>query len=440
MNRQSSSIAHGRGSTSQTFETISSNGDLLLHIPDTKRRTTISYCVSSTVLRKASPYFDNLLDPNKFSEGIEVKSRFADLLQRYGDMASVPLVELPAVKISDVGQYPKVMMSDAVVTHFLKILHDPLTPYITVPSTVFLALLAIVADRFAATEHLAKYIRQQGWLEIPSDVKAIKQNLGSPGKEPYCRQRVLIGLLLGFDDWVCRYSNILVLSGSEKWVTGDVHSDSYADALWWNLPSGIEGTVCGLLLPDSALTVPVEELLCRREYLLSTISSLQSHFFSLYASKQRQCKLGYDSSPQCDSFQLGEMIRFFTRKSTMTLQSRIIDYEYSQPYAGPIDELLSNLRECPEYQIDKNHMHCGLRTKFIPAIDYIQSLSKEAGICLQCWKEDQREHGWLETPVVGTWRFKPTFGRRRSRGACKIDHRAAKAMFTAQLRDWTPVP
>ena len=58
----------------------------------------------------------------------------------------------------------------------------------------------------------------------------------------------------------------------------------------------------------------LEELLCRREYLLETIGSVQNYFVNLYTFQPNQCRLGYDTSPACNSFQLGEMIRFFARR------------------------------------------------------------------------------------------------------------------------------
>ncbi|MCJ1255122.1 hypothetical protein MMC24_002938 [Lignoscripta atroalba] len=438
MDLGTTSTVTDQGPVEEAIQTISSDGNLLLRISDTRRGSVIYYRVSVVALREASAYFDNLLNPEKFSEGAAVKSRLTTLHEQYGTLSLIPSSKLPVVQISDVGQYPKSASNKAVVTQFLKILHDPLTADLTASNTSYIALLAIVADRFADNAPVAAFVRQRGWndgRQAGSDAKEIKRNSATPGKETFWRQRLLIGLLLDFDDWVSRYSSLLINSGSDKWITGSPPSDRDADALWWSLPGGVE-----------------EELTYRRECVLATISSLQSHFLTLYASKQRQCKLGYDSSPQCDSFQLGEMVRFFTRKGTLALQSMIIDSEYSQPppqpplpYPRPVDELLTTLRECPAYQIDRNHTHCGLRTKFLPALEYIraqsQSQSSQAvGLCLRCWKEDRRKQSWLESPAGGTWRFKAPFGARRSSGVCGVDHRSAKAMFTAELRDWTPLP
>ncbi len=180
---------------------------------------------------------------------------------------------------------------------------------------------------------------------------------------------------------------------------------------------------------------PTEELLARRHYVLETISSLQSHFINLYASKQPQCKLGYDSSPQCDSFQLGEMVRFFTRKGLLHLQSTFAEPTDNLTYPANMIDLLHALRECPAYQIDKNHTHCGLRSRFYPALESIKPLS-QAGLCLHCWKDGK--DSWLECPTRGMW--SPITPRLRPPSESCRDHLSFKAMYTAERRDWTPGP
>lgn len=184
-----------------------------------------------------------------------------------------------------------------------------------------------------------------------------------------------------------------------------------------------------------SLIKQIEELLGRRHYVLETISSLQSHFINLYASKQPQCKLGYDSSPQCDSFQLGEMVRFFTRKGLLHLQSTFAEPTDNLTYPANMIDLLHALRECPMYQIDRNHTHCGLRSRFYPALELIKPLS-QAGLCLHCWKDDK--DSWLECPTRGMW-SPITPGRRPPTESCR-DHLSFKAMYTAERRDWTPAP
>lgn len=122
----------------------------------------------------------------------------------------------------------------------------------------------------------------------------------------------------------------------------------------------------------------------------------------LYTSRERQCRLGYDSSPQCDSFQLGEFTRFLTRTAylkacTLYLLEPTPDVA-NEVHPKDINLAISSLRGCPSYQIDTNHAHCGPRKLIISGLDAIQSMLTERGIgiCYDCWTSPQpRNPPWL---------------------------------------------
>ena len=176
--------------------------------------------------------------------------------------------------------------------------------------------------------------------------------------------------------------------------------------------------------------------------ILATIGSVQGFFVNRYVSGQRQCRLGYDSSPQCDSFQLGEIIRFFTRKGTLSLQSMIISNQNSQFYEGSIERLLEALRECPSYQLDSYHSHCGIRSSnFMPALRHLQwmcSLPNQIGICLLCWQKSRSEHSWRLIPAGGSWQYKLAMAHEKSyeRRVGEHDHAIGKRLFTAAEHNW----
>jgi hypothetical protein len=197
-------------------------------------------------------------------------------------------------------------------------------------------------------------------------------------------------------------------------------------------------------------------MIYRRECVLETINSLQSHFLKLYTSGERQCKLGYDTSVQCDSFQLGEMVRFFIRLGTLRLQGTIYDVEQPPHYSGDIDRLLESLRQCPSYQLDKNHSHCGLRARLIPLLDLIQnqlgldSRNVDVGLCAECWNNHRAQYAWSEAKRPLLWtrtrllsRTIPSIAprekteRRPSQSSCLAGHVVVRDMFTAVERDWT---
>ena len=194
----------------------------------------------------------------------------------------------------------------------------------------------------------------------------------------------------------------------------------------------------------------------RRECILETVNSLQSHFLKKYSSGERQCKLGYDSSPQCDSFQLGEMVRFFTRLGTLRLQGTIYDATEPTWHAGDVGRLIESLRACPTYQIDRNHSHCGLRTRLIPLLDLVQnqlsfdSASLDIGICADCWTNRRKEYAWFQakrpvlwiqpTSLTGNRSLASSFNKenhQRTPSSCLPRHLLVRDMFMASERDWT---
>lgn len=183
------------------------------------------------------------------------------------------------------------------------------------------------------------------------------------------------------------------------------------------------------------LTVQTEELACRREYALYTLDSLQKHFINLYTSRQPQCKLGYGSSPQCDSYQLGEMIRFFSRKGLLRMDGAFAPApEELEPYNGSLNDIIFKLKETPSYQIDTHHAHCGLRTRLIPILESL-SPSRQVEMCLACWKNDKYHESWAENPTRGKCNFERMNVNTRG---CHM-HRKAKTLYTAEERNWTPI-
>ena len=181
----------------------------------------------------------------------------------------------------------------------------------------------------------------------------------------------------------------------------------------------------------------------RRTCILATISSLQDHFLQMYTSKARQCRLGYDSSPQCDSFQLGEMVKFFVKRGTLDIHSKLFEPQIRQPFAGSISTLLASLGDCPEYQIDPHHKHCGLRSQFHPAIKLLAVNCGFQGICMRCWRTDKCHYSWLEHPMRREWLSLPEMkvGSTASpvailpTSSCINFHAPHRRVFTSQRRN-----
>jgi hypothetical protein len=155
------------------------------------------------------------------------------------------------------------------------------------------------------------------------------------------------------------------------------------------------------------------------------------------------------------------MIKFLTKKGLLSLipfqatSPEDSDYIWPEPYAGDIENLIGLLRQCPSYQIDKNHGHCGLRSKILPPLDYIRDcIDTGVGIKVMRWRSDRAAHTWIAPePTTGKGR-KPfivggednmkTFDFTKSKSAMEMGansfnvDQSAKSMFTAEKWIWTP--
>lgn len=390
---------------------IAAHGDMVLRIEHESAAGTTShgFRVSSPALKAHSKYFERLLQVGRFGEGSLVEAQHNELRKRYMSMIEVPSDELPVVSVQDLGRISHVKALDALCIDFLYILHNKDTQ--TFPPVANLANLAIVADRFDALEPVKSYVRRKKMVRAIDGKTTLKSDTAL--SEEKVRQRLLVAVLLDYPPWIEKYSARMIIKG---WVGKELDLSA---ALWWDLPSRLE-----------------EEMASRRTYVLETIQSLQTHFVRLYTSRERQCKLGYDSSAQCDSYQLGEMIRFFTRVRTIQMQGAIIeDAEPPAPYAGDLYLLLDTLRQVPEYQIDKFHSHCGIRTRLVPLLDLLQECLQHVGVCAECWSERRVEYAWMEAKRPLVWRRQEL--RLKPMGSNHGQHASLRAMFMASERDWT---
>ncbi|KAF2203097.1 hypothetical protein GQ43DRAFT_367677 [Delitschia confertaspora ATCC 74209] len=424
-------------SPEKEYTIIAPTGDLILDVRQTEGADQFFYRVDSETLRQNSRYFEKLLS-DQFSEGSRVRAVHQGLRNSGTTIAEASPDILPQVSIIDVGKISKVSTIQLLTADFLRALHGHDLSVTKLP-IANLANLAVVADRFDALPSLTTYVRRKKYIQA-LDART-RANPNAASVEERARQKLMIGLFLDYAPWVTKYSLQLILRDSAQWGVFYKEPENIK-ALWWDIPNGIEA----------------DELVHRREYILDTINSLQSHFLKLYTSGDRQCRLGYDSSPQCDSFQLGEMTRFFVKINTLRLQGTIYDVdEDSRQYCGDIDRLIESLRQCPSYQIDRNHAHCGLRVRLIPLLDFIQNWigtdsggGSDIGLCLDCWKNHRGAYAWTtaKRPVLWT-RSTATTGRRSNgfsrdsepqRGCssrCLDRHIAVRDIFMAADREWT---
>ncbi|KAF7186426.1 hypothetical protein HII31_12222 [Pseudocercospora fuligena] len=402
------SVNHGDDHDSGMVTNIDSAGDLVLDISHetASTKSTHQYRVKLSSLRTNSHYFASLL-AGRFGEGEKIAQEQAQLNEKYGSVAKAPTTELPVVHIKDVGRISAVKSIEALCLDLLVVLHGKDTSGI--PPVANLANLAIVADRFDALDAVRKYVQRKKIFRTIDSKTTPKADQSL--SEEKVRQRLLASLLLDYPPWVEKYSMRLVTKG---WVGKEADENT---ALWWDLPSRLE-----------------EELAIRREYILDTIQSTLARFFALYTSRERQCRLGYDSSAACDSYQLGEMVRFFARIGTLRIQGTVFDTaEPPEPYAGDIFALIESMRQVSEYQIDKFHSHCGFRTRLLPILDVVTDALQYTGICADCWSQNRVEHAWTDAKRPLLWKRQSY----RTRGLGHKEHHAQiKALFMASEREW----
>jgi len=415
---------------------IAADGDLILDIAQEEGGQRFSYRVDSKTLQQNSRYFENLLS-DRFNEGQRLTAALEALaLSSYSKIADAPAHVLPHIAIVNVGRVAVAKASSIrnLVADFLRAIHG-LDLAVTNPPIANLANLAVVADRFDAVAGLSKHMQRKKYLQL---IDAKSRGKPAPTQtEERIRQKLFVGLLFDHPSWVTRYSKHLIMRDSVQWRPGT--EEDHTKALWWDIPNGVE-----------------DELIQRREYILETINSVQAHFLKLYTSGERQCKLWYDTSLQCDSFQLGEMVRFFSKIDTIRLQGKIYDNTEPTYYLGDIDRLLSSLRQCSNYQVDSNHGHCGLRGRILPLLDLIQNQlsldtgSLDIGICAECWNNHRSEYAWqlAKRPVMWAHPKSLTGNRaltnavarkshQRTPSSCLSRHVAVRDLFMAVERDWT---
>jgi hypothetical protein len=392
------------------------NGDLVLEIEHANASLDItlqSFRVSTTALKTKSQYFERLLSPGRFGESQHIATRHKKLLSEFKSLSLVPSPDLPVIRIEDLGRISLVKSIRPLLTDFLLILHDRDTQ--STPPVSNLANLAIVADRFDALDAIRSYVRKKKLLRVLDAKTQPKQDASL--SEERLRQRLLVGLMLDYPPWVEKYSVRLIAKG---WVGQESELD---DPLWWDLPTRLE-----------------DELALRRASVLETIQSIQTFFLAQYASRSRQCRLGYDTSPECDSFQFGEMVRFFLRAGTLRLENIIAVASPSETsttsYEGDISLLLDRLKQIPEYQVDRNHSHCGIRTRLVPFIDLVSSALQQAGICGDCWAEDRHSHAWLGAKRPLTWRRAGDGVNLRAQ-ECRKRHASVREFFLAGEKEWS---
>ncbi|KAI0393543.1 hypothetical protein F5Y17DRAFT_304234 [Xylariaceae sp. FL0594] len=417
--------------------------------PAPKPRARLAFRVDLAVLKTQSKYFEKLLGDSHFKETKDIADAFSALSLKNLKPKDAGVEDLPWVKIHDDDEAASYAYRENVFADLLRILHGQDVQTSQPPITMsFVTTLAVFADRFDCTASVSRYVSTKlkfKWpvtnLRKPRDDGSSSFSTMSRANENVLRQKILVSWLLNQPGKFQAATRELIMNGSCRWSSfGEEDDETSTGATWWFLQDGLE-----------------QELQYRRNCILNTIASVPRHFLTLYAASPGiyQCKLGFDSSLSCDTYQLGQMFKFLTKKGLLYL----VDFSPGSLYSVadtsllPVDSLIDILAQCPSYQIDNHHTNCGLRTRMLPILEFIKGLLSANSIPISsaAWRSNRSEHAWMpaehgETDGKGhheddskPFRFTRSLAIdarvrfENTMGAEKL----ARNVFTATSWDWT---
>ncbi|KAI5863526.1 hypothetical protein GGS23DRAFT_538183 [Durotheca rogersii] len=413
-----------------------------------KARVRLAFRVRMAALKSTSKYFDKLLGGGgggggggHFKEARDVASALAALAARGVAPGAAAAADLPWVAIRDDDQATRYAHREGVFADLLRVLHGGEAAAMQQRATMpYVTTLAVLADRFDCTAPVARYLAVRLKFKWPvtnrkyASFAAVAAAVDEPAAtsratEEVLRQKILVSWLMNQPARFQAATREIIMDGSCRWSPFSQDDDA-PDATWWYLQDGLE-----------------EELQYRRHCILNTVGSVTRHFLRLYASRERQCTLGYDSSEACDSYQLGEMYKFLAHRRLLAA----VDFSpasldaVADPAQLPVAAILAALRQCPAYQVNKNHYNCGLRTRLLPILDFLLALLSAASVSppRAAWESDRAAAAWRPPP--GRDREPAPFRFTRSLAAdqrLRFEHalgtdKFARKVFTASSWDWT---
>lgn len=420
--------------------------------PELKPVVKEAYRVSLAALKRHSKYFGNLFSNSSFREAKLIEKALESLKERGLKPSEAEVGDLPWLPISDDDEATKAAGREHIFEDMLRIIHQKQTK-ITRMTMSYVTTLAITADRFDCAAAISRCLVQE--LKFKWPVTNGRPMLDDTGRmtdvEQILRQKILSAWLLNQPLRLHHATRELVMRGSASWSAfHDPETD--VTAAWWSLPDGLERRSSLSDLARGSTNSWSDELQYRRECILNTVASVQQHFLQLYSSRDRQCKLGYESSASCDSFQLGQLLRFLLSRKL----SFLVDFSPMSLDTVPdtsmldIEELLVTLRQMPAYQVDKHHTNCGPRIRFEPVLEYIRAMlsTNIISIPLADWKKRRMDVSWVVekdpsrsedegSRVFAFTRAMGNDGRLKMEGNMYAD-KMAKRLFTADAWDWTP--
>ncbi|KAL2828369.1 hypothetical protein BJY01DRAFT_228466 [Aspergillus pseudoustus] len=477
-----------------SIRVVDGSGDIFLEYESpTKANGPAFYRwrVSSESLMESSPYFGALLDPNKFSEGRhllrqrELYSHEVGFWKR-GENTDSPKYTLtqevlPTIRLPDNHLSSRSGLDT--IELFLKVLSyrsyneedmENFDAEVKGQRPSSIAKLIELADAYNSLQAVRDTLQHCGYTLGKAKLPLTKFNSSVlKFNEERIRQSIFIANFVNERTVLQTLTHALIVSGSKFWASG-LESPQPDTPIWQYFPDGLE-----------------EELYYRRQCVLNAITDLQAHFLRVFGAleeptvakpntfnpqiKPYQCRCGLGNSSACDAFHLGQMTRFFAlRTKTIFLGSTLIDPDFildndenaaseTQPERSlppsDITVLISSLKQCPDYQIDSNHIACGIRRRLLPSLDCIEGFVGDErgllGVNMRHWCRGTASPGgsngqWPH--IHGSWanrahrralvidirlsRISGIPSMSRGTPAAEFREEDARLLFTAKKRNW----
>lgn len=214
--------------------------------PTAKKSTSTRklYRVRLDTLKRTSKYFEHLLGSEVFKEGRDISERFAELQTRGVKPTEANAADLPRIGITDDDEASRAVGRENVFADLLRILHG--AEAAMKPTVVYLASLAIMADRFDCLPAVARYVKALKSFRWPATYgKSGKDGTNmSVATEELLRQKILISWYLDQPIRLAQCTKELIIRGSSRWVYTEDVAEASALASWWDLPDELEGRLC----------------------------------------------------------------------------------------------------------------------------------------------------------------------------------------------------
>jgi hypothetical protein len=227
----------------------------------------VFYRVRLETLKKHSKYFAHLLGSDVFGEGRSIRAHFAGLAESNLKPTEIEPDQLPRIKIIDEDDATRTVGRETVFRDMLRIIHG--AEHLTKPlSTLYLAVLVILADRFDCLAPITRYVAGTfGNFKYP-------QTLDKSAEE-ILRQKILVFYHTNQAVRLASATKELILRGSSRWI-GYVDSNPGFTTSWWDLPDGLESKISSSLKPQFNLYI-VSNTFQRNSPTDGPVSSIRLH-------------------------------------------------------------------------------------------------------------------------------------------------------------------